>query len=281
MKKVLPCLLVLAVLAPAVCRAQASDPAPGRILDLMLNDVPLSVAMERALADGPVPVVEGGDHSGEPVVSLWVRHVPADRYLRVLTAATEIQGPGKGAGNLGRPPVERVLSLEDLKGFERLIVDGRNLLAEAWGRAEEGLPGGDGETASFYGHRRALAEQTSPTPSLGGRGFLGVHLAGKSYKNADSLDPSVRQALESWDGWGAFLRGIIPGTPAEVSGLMAGDVVIRINEFWVDSPCTLMKLIARTEPGKEVQLEVLRDGQVVTLWAYTTDRESVKGTAHN
>jgi len=260
MKNVLLCVVLIAVAVPAICQ----DPAPAepKVLSLKVQDLPLAKALRYGMTPG-VPAVAPAEEAGDSLISLWVRHVPADRYVRVLMEAVE-----GGA-----------LDLEDLKGFDRLIVDGRNLLAEAWVDGEQTLTPADALTLGYYRHRRTLAEQELAGGTFGGRGWLGVRLAGKATRDLDTLPLEARTALQEWDGWGAFVREILPDTPAAATGLRPGDVVVRINEFWVDSSCTLQRLVSRAEPGTEIQLEVLRDGAVQLEWAYLTARPTESNPA--
>jgi C-terminal processing protease CtpA/Prc len=253
MKKALLCVVLIAVVVPALC--QDPVPAEPKLLSLKVQDLPLAKALRYGITPG-VPAVAPAEEFGDALISLWVRQVPADRYLRVLTEAVE-------GGSL---------DLEDLKGFDRLIVDGRNLLADAWEDGELSLTEADPLTLEYYRHRRALAERELSGGTYGGTGWLGVRLAGKATRNLDSLPPETHAALEAWDGWGAFVGEILPDTPAAATGLRPGDVVVRINEFWVDSSCTLRRLVSRAQPGTEIQLEVLRDGIVQLEWATLTQR---------
>jgi hypothetical protein len=253
MKNALLCVALIAVTLPALC--QDPVPAEPKLLNLKVQDLPMAKALRLGTTPG-VPAVTPAEEAAQLQVSFWVRQVPADRFVRVLTEAAE----------------GGVLDLEDLKGFDRLIVDGRNLLAEAWTDGELGLTEADALTLGYYRHRRALAERELSGGTYGGTGWLGVRLAGKGTKDLDSMAPEVHAALEEWDGWGAFVREILPDTPAAATGLRPGDVVVRINQFWIDSSCTLRRLVSRAEPGTEIQLEVLRDGLVQLEWAYLTER---------
>lgn len=53
---------------------------------------------------------------------------------------------------------------------------------------------------------------------------------------------------------GALIAGVTPGSPAEQSGLVTGDVIVSLDGAAVDSPATLTTALATHHPGDSVQL---------------------------
>jgi S1-C subfamily serine protease len=53
---------------------------------------------------------------------------------------------------------------------------------------------------------------------------------------------------------GALVTGIMPGSPAEQSGLTAGDIIVSLDATPVDSPTTLTTLVTAHHPGDSVNL---------------------------
>ncbi|MDQ2879778.1 MAG: S1C family serine protease [Actinomycetota bacterium] len=53
---------------------------------------------------------------------------------------------------------------------------------------------------------------------------------------------------------GALVAGVTPGSPAEQSGLTAGDVIVSVDTAAADSPATLTTLLTAHHPGDSVQL---------------------------
>ncbi|MGH3721741.1 MAG: S1C family serine protease [Pseudonocardiaceae bacterium] len=53
---------------------------------------------------------------------------------------------------------------------------------------------------------------------------------------------------------GTLVAGVTPGSPAEQSGLAAGDVIVSVDAVAVDSPSTLTTLLTAHHPGDSVQL---------------------------
>lgn len=61
--------------------------------------------------------------------------------------------------------------------------------------------------------------------------------------------------------------GVIPGSPAEKAGLKDGDVIIKIGGTAISQDETLSELISMRRPGDEVELEVLRENELLKLKA--------------
>jgi serine protease Do len=64
---------------------------------------------------------------------------------------------------------------------------------------------------------------------------------------------------------GEFVQSVQPGEPADQAGLQAGDVVLRVDGKDVTPEQTLSFIVANIEPGRRINLEIVRDGQRRTL----------------
>lgn len=71
-----------------------------------------------------------------------------------------------------------------------------------------------------------------------------------------------------------YVTGVIPDTPAAVSGIQPGDKVISVNQERVDSIHSTQTLISSNDL---VQLEVEREGQIQTLEVAVTSLGEVRG----
>jgi serine protease Do len=89
------------------------------------------------------------------------------------------------------------------------------------------------------------------------RGFLGVTLG--------DLNPALAREFKVPDISGVLVNEVEPGTPAEKAGLKQGDVIRTYNGQTVDNRARLQAMVAGTNPGSEVTLGILRDGQPSTL----------------
>ena len=58
---------------------------------------------------------------------------------------------------------------------------------------------------------------------------------------------------------------IVPGSPAEQAGLEAGDIITAVNGQALDGQHPLDLVTSQLAPGQTVTLEVLRDGQTLTI----------------
>lgn len=86
------------------------------------------------------------------------------------------------------------------------------------------------------------------------RGWMGAELSDISLRlsGSESLQP------------GARVTEVHRGGPAWAAGLQRGDIIVRANDEPVSSARDLMQRIAAEEPGKEVELEVIRSNQLFT-----------------
>jgi serine protease DegQ len=85
------------------------------------------------------------------------------------------------------------------------------------------------------------------------RGQLGVQI--------QDLTPDLAQALGIPTAGGAVVASVEPGSAAEAAGLVAGDVITRVDEQAVTSSTSLRNIIGLTRIGTEVSLHIWREGQ--------------------
>lgn len=81
-------------------------------------------------------------------------------------------------------------------------------------------------------------------------GFLGV-----------SLENSVTDPV------GALVTEVTPGTAADGAGIQSGDVIIRVEESRIESTGDLAAQIQIRNPGESVEIELVRNGENVTVVA--------------
>jgi len=89
------------------------------------------------------------------------------------------------------------------------------------------------------------------------RGWLGV--------NVQPVTPDMARAMGLSSARGAVVTRIDPEGPAASSGLQAGDVILAIAGRAVADDRRLTRIVAETEPGARVRLEVFRRGESLTL----------------
>lgn len=89
------------------------------------------------------------------------------------------------------------------------------------------------------------------------RGFLGVMI--------QDLTPALAQALELKERRGVLVSDVVEGSPAAKAGLEARDVILRIEGEVVDSAAKLRNVVAIAGVGREVKVEVVREGKPRTF----------------
>jgi len=89
------------------------------------------------------------------------------------------------------------------------------------------------------------------------RGWLGVGIQLLSKEMAESMDLG--------DEEGVLVSQVVEGGPAEKGGLKVGDVVVEFGGKAVKTPTELQTAVAWTEPGKKMDVVVLRDKKRETL----------------
>lgn len=91
------------------------------------------------------------------------------------------------------------------------------------------------------------------------RGFLGVQIA--------DLDSALADRLKMKEQGGAVVMMVGAGSPAEKAGVQLEDVIVAINGQKVDSSSRLRLIVSSTKPGTAIPIELLRNGQPMTVTA--------------
>jgi serine protease Do len=91
------------------------------------------------------------------------------------------------------------------------------------------------------------------------RGFLGVQIS--------DLDFEKSELLGLKDQGGALVTVVGGDSPADKAGIEVGDVIVSADGIKVDSSSRLRLLISARKPGTSVPLEILRNGESMTLKA--------------
>ncbi len=89
------------------------------------------------------------------------------------------------------------------------------------------------------------------------RGVLGVR--------GNDLTHDIAKALDLDANQGAFIGEVIPDSAADEAGLKSGDVIIGVNGEKIRTFADLIARVGTIGAGKEMQIEVLRDGKKRTF----------------
>jgi len=73
-------------------------------------------------------------------------------------------------------------------------------------------------------------------------------------------------------GLGAVIAEVSPGSPADLAGMQVDDVVIQADGSPVDGQPALVAAIRDKSPGDTIKIDVLRDGERITLTAELIER---------
>jgi serine protease Do len=133
-----------------------------------------------------------------------------------------------------------------------------------------------GINTAIYGQRyqgiafaipSGLAEQVyqklkagEPVP----RGWLGV--------GPQEVTSQLAEQLGLEEARGALVREVISNSPAKKAGIQAGDVIVKWGSKRVNNPDDLLFLVASTQPGSQVKVELYRGGQKQVVTVTVGDR---------
>jgi S1-C subfamily serine protease len=120
-----------------------------------------------------------------------------------------------------------------------------------------------------------VARQVADRLKEGGyvaRGWLGVELREVSDERADVLGIATNSPR------GAFISRVVDDgrpSPAKEAGIEEGDVVVRWNGADVASPASLTQLVAKTQIGARVEVDIVRNRRSAKLQVTVRERPQV------
>ncbi len=89
------------------------------------------------------------------------------------------------------------------------------------------------------------------------RGWLGVSI--------QPVTPELARSFGLKQAQGALVGDVTAGGPAQKAGIKRGDVIINYDGKHIEDSSMLPMLVASTPVGKTVPVEVIRDGQTISL----------------
>ena len=101
------------------------------------------------------------------------------------------------------------------------------------------------------------------------RGYLGVSIGPVTQELAKQFKVS--------DTSGAFVQDVTRGGPAEKAGIKPGDVIRKFDGRPITDSEQLLAIVATVSPGSAVPVEILRNGEVLTLKVTVDQRPSDLG----
>lgn len=96
-----------------------------------------------------------------------------------------------------------------------------------------------------------------------GRPYLGVHYfdLGNSPGINEALSQGKTAGALIWSDKNLKIVGVAKNSPAAISGLKDGDVIIKINNENLSQKTDLSKIIAQYSPADKIQITILRNGE--------------------
>ena len=85
------------------------------------------------------------------------------------------------------------------------------------------------------------------------RGWLGVKI--------QTVTPDIAESMGMDKPRGALVADVTPGSPSEKAGLEAGDVIVQFDGRAITDSKELPRVVAQTEVGKQVTVNVIRDSK--------------------
>ncbi len=89
------------------------------------------------------------------------------------------------------------------------------------------------------------------------RGQLGIIM--------QKLNPELANAFGQPHQGGALVAQVHPGSPAEQAGILAGDIILKLNDKPVQSAEALRNTLGLLSVGAHVKLDLMRNGKPLTL----------------
>ncbi|MEO5377234.1 MAG: trypsin-like peptidase domain-containing protein [Magnetococcus sp. DMHC-6] len=80
------------------------------------------------------------------------------------------------------------------------------------------------------------------------------------------LDPVRAQALQSPYSEAIYVDGVLPGSAAQGAGVLAGDILFKLDGRRVTQPEDFGIALAALQPGEEMRMSVVRNGQRLNLY---------------
>lgn len=102
-----------------------------------------------------------------------------------------------------------------------------------------------------------MSSHAARADELKRRGMLGVMLA--------PVNDEVKERLKLVDTKGVLINSTVPDSAAAAAGILANDVIVRINDDPIDSVSNLMRILRKHGAGEAMKVVVIREGKETTV----------------
>ena len=112
-----------------------------------------------------------------------------------------------------------------------------------------------------------IAEVVSPSA------FLGVEII--------SVDDVIAQQLSLASVCGVIVNSVVDNSPADKAGLQRSDVILSLNSITVENTDGFREIMAQLNPGDNVKIAYIRDGDKNTAYATLADSSTALEVAND
>ncbi|MBF0191072.1 MAG: DegQ family serine endoprotease [Magnetococcales bacterium] len=220
------------------------------------RDAKSDLALIRIKTDGKLPVADLGD-SEKAEVGSWVVAIGNPFGLEASVTVGIISARGRSIGN---GPYDNFLQTDaainpgnsggplfNLQG--EVIGINTAIFSRSGGNMGIGFAIPINMAKSIVAQLRSSGKVT--------RGWLGVRIQTVTKELAEALGLGAQR--------GALVASVEPKSPAELAGVVAGDVIVRFDGHEVGRMKELPAVVAETPVNKKVTMEVIRNGAAKTL----------------
>ncbi|NNE08436.1 MAG: PDZ domain-containing protein [Gemmatimonadetes bacterium] len=113
-----------------------------------------------------------------------------------------------------------------------------------------------------------FASLLSPASALAA-GFLGV--------SVQAVEDAIAEALALAPGRGVLVASVLDDSPAGSARIKVGDVIVEVEKAAVTSPGEFRELIRKYEPGRSVDLRILRNQKYINVAAVLGEPPKTSG----
>jgi serine protease Do len=99
-------------------------------------------------------------------------------------------------------------------------------------------------------------------------GWLGV--------SVQDIDDTLSQYFNLPDKEGVIIANVLPDSPAQIGGLKEGDIIRRFDGKKVNNLKSLLKIVSRTQVGKDVTIRIIRDKKELPITVKIGERPSIE-----
>lgn len=101
------------------------------------------------------------------------------------------------------------------------------------------------------------------------------HKAGKYHKEKESADrkPRLGVYIDTAEEGGVLVTDVLEGSLAGKAGLQVGDIITTFNGRDVGSPEDLVEAVSNAETGRQLTIEYMRDGKLLTAQTQFRDAQ--------